>query len=295
MLKKILMVAVCGVIFAGGAFAQKKAVKKEMAIQLYSANDLIGNADKYAKNHDLLLKAISEAGYTGVETANYRNGLIYGVTPEEFKADLAEYGLKAISAHINRNPSAKEVETGDFTESLKWWDEAIQAHKTLGVEYIVCPGIRERETLAELQKYCDYYNEIGRRCSEVGIKFGYHNHTQEFKKIEKEIMLDYMLQNTNPEYVFFQMDVYWAVMGKASPVEYFNKYPGRWSLLHIKDKKEIGQSGMVGFDAIFKNCETAGMKNFVVEIEGCRGDSILEPLRVSAEYLRTAPFVKKKY
>ena len=66
-------------------------------------------------------------------------------------------------------------------------------------------------------------------------------------------------------------------------------------MLHIKDKKEIGQSGMVGFDAIFRNCEEAGMKDYVIEIEGCRGDSVLEPMAASAEYLRTAPFVKKKY
>ena len=73
----------------------------------------------------------------------------------------------------------------------------------------------------------------------------------------KELMLDYMLQHTNPEYVFFQMDVYWVVRGQNSPVDYFNKYPGRFTMLHIKDHREIGQSGMVGYDAIFKNTDTA--------------------------------------
>ena len=288
------MVTVCGVIFAGGAFAQKKSVNKEMAVQLYSAKDLIGNPEKYEKNHEFLLKSIAEMGYTGVETANYKNGLIYGVTPEEFKADLDAAGLKAISAHINKHLSDTEKQTGDFSESLAWWDEAIKAHKIIGVKYLVCPSLKVK-TLAELKQYCEYYNEVGRRCNAAGIKFGYHNHSHEFGKIEDQLMFDYMIENTDPECVFFQMDVYWAVMGKASPVEYFKKYPGRWTMLHIKDKKAIGQSGMVGFDAIFSNCEEAGMKDYVIEVEGCKGDTILGVLQESAEYLRKAPFVKKKY
>ena len=71
-----------------------------------------------------------------------------------------------------------------------------------------------------------YYNEVGKRCNAAGLKYGYHNHAHEFQKVEdKEIMLDYMLQHTNPEYVFFQMDVYWVVRGDNSPVDYFNKIP----------------------------------------------------------------------
>ena len=62
--------------------------KKEMCIQLYSARDLIGNAEKYAANHESVLKALAEMGYTSVETANYKDGKFYGVTPEQFKADV---------------------------------------------------------------------------------------------------------------------------------------------------------------------------------------------------------------
>ena len=84
----------------------------------------------------------------------------------------------------------------------------------------------------------------------AGIRFGYHNHSHEFRKVEDQaVMLEYMLEHTDPENVFFQLDVYWAVMGQASPVDLFRKYPGRFRMLHIKDRREIGQSGMVGFDA----------------------------------------------
>lgn len=291
---KSFIIVACGLLFAGCVSSQP-TVKKEINVQLYSVRDLIGNPELYAQNHEEVLKAIAEMGYTGVEAANYKNGLLYGVAPEQFKADIEAAGLEVVSSHINKHLSDKELETGDFSESLAWWDAAIEAHKAAGMKYIVCPHLGLKNTLKELKAYCDYYNEIGRRCKAAGLEFGYHNHAHEFKKIEDTVMLDFMLQNTDPEYVFFQMDVYWAVYGNASPVEYFNKYPGRWKVLHIKDKKEIGQSGMVGFDAVFNNHEVAGMTDYIIEVEGCRNEKALEGLRVSAEYVKSSPFIKEQY
>ena len=163
------------------------------------------------------------------------------------------------------------------------------------MRYVVIPSMTMPETLKDLKLTCDYFNEVGRRCKAAGMDFGFHNHSREFKKVEDVVIMDYMLENTDPELVFFQMDVYWAVYGNASPAEYFNKYPGRWKVLHIKDKKEIGQSGMVGFDAVFANAEVAGMTEFVVEVEGCRNETALDGIKVSADYLLNAPFVAPTY
>ena len=107
-------------------------------------------------------------------------------------------------------------------------------------------------------------------------------------------MIDYMIEHTDPEAVLFEMDVYWAMMAQASPVDYFNKYPGRFKLLHIKDRREIGQSGMVGFDAIFNNTDKAGTETYYVEIEEYT-DNALKSARESADYLKKAPFVKASY
>jgi len=289
------MIAVCGLVSAGCCQNTDDAMKKEMAVQLYSVRDLIGNADLYAQNHVEVLKAIADMGYTAVEAASYADGLLYGVAPEQFKADVEAAGLKVLSSHTSKGLSEAELESGDFSESLKWWDQAIAAHKAAGMKYIVCPYMSVPETLKDLKTYCEYYNEIGRRCKASGMEFGYHNHSHEFRKVEDRVMMEYMLENTDPELVFFQMDVYWAVYGHVSPVEYFNKYPGRCKVLHIKDAKEIGQSGMVGFDAIFNNAETAGLEGFIVEVEGCRNEKALPGLKVSAEYLLSAPFVKPAY
>ena len=107
--------------------------------------------------------------------------------------------------------------------------------------------------------------------------------------------LDYMLENTDPDKVFFQMDVYWTVMGQASPVDYFTKYPGRFRLLHIKDRREVGQSGMVGYDAIFRNAATAGVENIIVEMEGSSYGDVLRSVRECVDYLNEAPFVEASY
>lgn len=294
----VIMAACSAFLLASCCSAEQEEccpAEKEMAIQLYSARDLIGNAEKYAANHEQVLKALAEMGYTSVEAANFGDGKFYGVAPEQFKADVEAAGMKVLSSHTGRRLSAQELATGDISESLAWWDEALPAHKAAGMEYVVIPSIGKPATLKELQVICDYFNAVGKKCNEMGMKFGYHNHAYEMETVEDKIMIEYLLENTDPALVFYQVDVYWAVYGHYSPADLFNKYPGRFTLLHIKDKKEIGQSGMVGFDAVFGNAEVAGMEGYVVEVEGCRNEAALEGIRVSADYLRKAPFVKTSY
>lgn len=273
----------------------QEQTKKEFGVQLYSARELIGDSAKYAQNHEMVLKALADAGYTYIEAANFNGHNFYGVTPEQFKADLDAAGLKAYSSHTAYGPLADEFESKDFTKSLKWWDEAIVAHKAAGMKYIVIPGIGVPDTAEKMATIAQFYNEIGKKCNAAGLKLGYHNHSHEFQKVEGKVFYDYLIENTDPENIFFQMDVYWAVMAKASPVDYFTKYPGRFKVLHIKDRNEIGQSGMVGFDAIFGAAETAGLEAHIVELEQCLSPDILTGLKVSAEYLINAPFVKADY
>ncbi len=294
LLMSALMVAACG--------QQPKAqepvkVKKEIALQLYSIRNVIGDAEKYAANHEQVFKALAEMGYTAAEAANYNGeeGLLYGVKPEQYKADLEAAGLKSLSSHIGHSLSAEELKTGKFDESMKWWDKAIAVHKAAGCSYIVTPGFPVPDNLKDLKTYCDYFNAIGKKCAEAGIKYGYHNHAHEFNKVEDKVVYDFMLENTDPNYVFFQMDVYWACMGRAYPVEYFRKYPGRFKMLHIKDHYELGESGMVGFDAIFNNAETAGLENYIVELEGFTKGDWNASIKACADYLLGSDFVKESY
>jgi sugar phosphate isomerase/epimerase len=295
------MIAACSMFVLAGCNSAKQAdccccaAEKEMNIQLYSARDLIGSAEDYAANHERVLKALADMGYSGVEAAHYGDGKFYGVSPEQFKADVEAAGLKVVSSHTGHGLSDEELATGNISEALAWWDEALPAHKAAGMEYVVVPHIGQPNTLKELQVICDYFNAVGKKCKDLGMKFGYHNHAFEMEEIEGKVQIEYMIENTDPELVFYQIDVYWAVYGHYSPADLFNKYPGRFALLHIKDSKEIGQSGMVGFDAVFGNAEVAGLEGYVVEVEGCRNEAALDGIRVSADYLRKAPFVKASY
>lgn len=286
-LMSVLLLASCG---------QKKAadtsVNKEFGLQLYSIRSVIGDSALYAANHEEAFKALVEMGYSYVEAACYKDGKLYGVDPAQYKADLEAAGLRSVSTHIGHALSPEELKSGDFTESMKWWDEAIAAHKAAGCKYIVVPSFPVPDNLADLKTYCDYFNAIGGKCAAEGIAFGYHNHAHEFKKVEDTVVYDFMLENTDPEKVFFEMDVYWAVMGQAYPVEYFRKYPGRFKMLHIKDHRELGESGMVGFDAIYNNVETAGTEAFIVELEAYTNGDWKESLQMCADYLNKSDFVK---
>ena len=296
----LLLVLFCGMQASAQvkkAKAKEPLPQKEMALQLYSIRTIF-NAGNYAETHEKIFKQLKQFGYTGVEAASYKDGKFYGVTPEQYKADLAAAGLESMSSHTSHRLSAEELSSGKFEKSMQWWKEAVKAHKAAGLKYIVTPSDHFPKSMAEAKVLCEYHNAIGKLCKENGIKYGYHSHSFEYQKIEgtDQIWYDYFIQNTNPDYVFFQMDVYWCVMAQMSPVEYYKKYPGRFTCLHIKDKYELGQSGMLGFDAIFKAYKISGMKDFVVELERTDGYiDIMEGVKRSATYLRKSKFVKPSY
>lgn len=263
-MKKIFFAAMWAM--AGFAACCESAVKqpqqmKDVALQLYSLRDAMNS------NFDAAIAAVGTMGYAAVEAASYADGMFYGKTPEEFKAAVEKAGLKVLSSHTTKLLTEEELAAKDFTSALAWWNQAIDAHLAAGMQYVVAPWMSVPKTLADLQTYCEYYNMVGEMCKKRGISFGYHNHAHEFELVEGQRMYDYMIEHTNPEYVFFQMDVYWTVIGKQSPVEYFERYPNRFTLLHIKDHKELGQSGMVGFDAIMRSLDTAGAQHLIVEVE----------------------------
>ena len=263
--------------------------KKEIGVQMYSLRDMLKT------DYEGAVKALGEIGYTSVEAADYRDGKFYGKNPEDFKKDIENAGMKVVSSHTSRKLTSKELETGDFSESLKWWDEAIAAHKKAGMKYIVMPSMPHKNiTEKDVKRYCDYFNAVGKKCAEAGIAFGYHNHNFEFRKFNDKYMLDYLIENTDPKYVFFQMDVYWIVRGQNSPVDYLKKYPNRFKLLHLKDHRELGQSGMVGFDAIFRSLKGTAVEGVFIEVEKYSFDPV-KSCKISYDYINKAPFTPATY
>ena len=282
-MKKIISLAtVCLAVAAMVGFTGCKPAKKQIGLQLYSvAQDM--------SNVEASIQKVAEAGYNVVETLGGDPGC-FGMDPASFKALCDKYGISIISTHASIG-----LDPNDEEGTMNKWRKLFEALNVMGAKYCVIPGYGLGSNLQELQGVCDYFNKVGKLAKEYGLLLGYHNHSHEFRKVEDQaVMLEYMLEHTDPENVFFQLDVYWAVMGQASPVDLFRKYPGRFRMLHIKDRREIGQSGMVGFDAIFRNAELAGVEQIVVEQEESEYD-IEKGVEMSLDYLLEAPFVKASY
>ena len=268
---------------AGKASASESS--KYIGLQLYSLRDLVKE-----EGIQKVLETASKMGYKNLETASYDNGKIYGLAPAEFKKMVNDLGMKCTSAHLGQ-AFTKEKEA----EVMSWWDQAIDAHNELGVKYMVQPWmpVTDQTTLDDLKMYCDYFNEIGKRCQQNGMKFGYHNHAHEFQKVENQaVMLDYMIENTNPEYVFFQMDVYWVQEGGGDPVAYLKNRPSQFKAVHIKDEKEIGASGKMNFKPIFDQMYANNIKDWYVEVEQYTQNDPVASVQQSYDYLNKADYVK---
>ncbi|HOP00262.1 MAG TPA: TIM barrel protein [Bacteroidales bacterium] len=258
--------------------------KKNIGLQLYSIRDSI------RKDVPAAIEKVAQMGYTFVEPAGYGDGKFYGMEPDEFKALCENHGMLVLSSHTSR----QLPDSSNYEETMAWWDKCIDAHVAVGAKYIVQPsmGRSAYESIANLKLWCDYFNAVGEKCNAKGIRFGYHNHDREFTTVHGDtVMYDFMLRNTDPEKVMFQLDLYWCVVGGKDPVDYFNKYPGRFELWHIKDKEEVGASGMMDFEAAWAAAEVSGMKYGIVEVEKYNYDQFTS-CKMSLDFLNEADYVK---
>lgn len=249
-------------------------MKKDIGLQLYTVRDQI------SKDLHGTLKEVARIGYTWLEAAGYGDGKFYGLSPAEFKKLVTDLGMQVVSSHCSfKSDNSKQV---------------IDAHLELGASYIVYPSI----SIPEQPTGDDYYlataflNEIGLLCAQSGLKFGYHNHDFEFKTIGDTTGFDIMLERTDPELVCFEADIYWMAYAGVDTLDYFSKYPGRFSLWHVKDMEdsleknftEVGK-GTIPYKKYFaKAIDDSGMNYFFVEQDECKGDP-LESIEISHIYL----------
>lgn len=273
-----------GTFIAPHVFSSCTPGAKNIGLQLYSLRGMVGEEGILPT-----LEFVSQVGYKNLETAGYNNGQIYGMAPSDFRKSVEDLGMKVTSAHLGHN-----VKKGKEEEAYDWWKIATQAHKEAGMKYMIMPSmpVGAKSPLDELKRYCDYFNKVGEITSDAGIKFGFHNHAGEFKKIDDHVIYDFMLENTDPDKVCFELDVYWCVVGEADPVEYLTKYRDQIILTHIKDEKEIGASGMMDFEAIFGQMKKNKMKDWYVEIERYTNNDPKASTKESFEFLNTAAYVK---
>lgn len=262
---------------------------KYIGLQLYSVRDDI--------NKDLkgTIEKVGQMGYKFVEAAGYSDGKFYGEGPEEFKKLIEANGMELIGSHSGINLTHRD---SSFEKAMDWWDECIDAHKRAGIKYIVKPsmGGYPYTSIEALKANCDYFNAVGEKCNEAGLRFGYHNHANEFKTMEGTdiVIYDFMLENTDADKVMFQLDLYWIYKGGKDAIDYFNRFSGRFENFHMKDVAELGASGEIDFESILDKAKEAGVQYLVVEVEEYNFEP-LESVQKSFDYLNNAEFVKACY
>ena len=248
-----------------------------------------------SKNPVETLEKVSNTGYAYVEAAGYQKGKFYGMTPTDFKSELKKLGLRPLSTH-----------QGSVT--LENADTMIADVKAAGFKYFVVPvppmGMFKynRETSkmgmeGTIEELADILETLGKKCAAAGLELLYHNHDFEFVADDNGVApIDYLLENLNPEHVNFQMDLYWVTRAGADPLAYFEKYPGRFKIWHVKDMDDQGRfapvgKGKIDFKAILAKKELSGMEYFMVEQDRTfDGLKPLEAIKISHKGIKEIGF-----
>ncbi len=241
---------------------------KSIAVQLFTLREEC-EQDFYGT-----LEKVASLGFNGVELAGY-----YGKEASELKQTLDRLGLIAVSSHVSLERMEQNLEN------------ELDYLKTLNCKNIVCPYLVE-ERRDEYDQLQQTLSQVGERCAKEGIALSYHNHDFELEKREDRSHLERLFDETNPEYVKAELDVYWLTLAGENPVEWMKKYSGRMPLIHLKDMTtdsertfaELGTGG-VNLEGILHTLDEAQVEWVVVEQDRCKR-SPLESVEISINYLK---------
>lgn len=276
---------ICGSSLLSGKELDAQTLKLPLALQLYSVRQLLPT------DFEGTLKQIASLGYREVEAAGY-----YNHSAADIKQAMRTAGLNLVSSHHPSDQLHQQL------------DQIIAFNKELGVKYIICssPGRKEASTgnagpltLDEWRWNASELNTLGEKVEAAGLKFGYHNHFMEFRKIDGVVPYDELLRLTDPSKVTMEMDCGWVVVGGGNPVEYLHKYPARITMLHVKDFKPFDHSakqikpvftelghGTIDYHPILQAAARAGhVKHCFVEQEGFDVPP-MQSLKIDADYMR---------
>lgn len=266
---------------------------KKIGLQLYTLRDLM------AKDFNGTLSRVASLGYRELEFAGY-----YGKSPQEVRAAIDRLGLVSPSNHV-------DWKTVTIESNLR---QALDAAHVIGHSYLVNPWIDEgfRNQPDGWKKAAEALNHAGEISKKEGIQFCYHNHWFEFAPMsDGKLPYDVLLQQTDPKFVNMEMDLCWITVGGVDPVEYFERYPGRFPLVHAKDLKKIPQPtilhggkysdqemnatltsvghGVIDWKRIFVHSAQAGIKHYFVENDA-PGEHPFQDIAQSYKYLAQLHF-----
>ncbi|SJZ61231.1 sugar phosphate isomerase/epimerase family protein [Sediminibacterium ginsengisoli] len=268
--------ATLGLTFASRLGAAPFSAMKKLpsfGLQLWTVKDDI------TKDAKSTLKKLSEYGYKQIESFEGKSGMFWGMTNKEFKKYMDDLDMKIVSSHCNN--------TVDFER------KAAEAAE-IGMKYLICPYKGKQKSIDDFKRFADEFNKSGEICKKNGIRFAYHNHDYSFKEIDGKIPQVVMMDGTDKNLVDFQMDIYWVVAAGEDPKKWFERYPDRFRLCHVKDlaKTDKGHEsvqlgkGTIDFPSILKYGQDKGLKYFIVEQEAFTGTTPLQSADADAAYMK---------
>jgi len=260
--------AACGRSGAAAAVSAAPVGRRKLravGIQLYTlrrpaAADLAGTLSQLAK-----------IGYKEIEFAGF-----YNHPATEVRDLLKANGLTAPSTHIALNV-IQDTPAKLFEES-----------HIVGHEWITVPSLSgRRDTVDDWKRTADQFNKTAAQVKAAGFRFAFHNHNAEFKKVDGRTPLEILIGGTDPSLVSFEMDIYWVVNGGGDPVALLDRYPDRFTLLHVKDSMgppaqkmaDVG-AGVIDFKTIFAHAKHA--EHYFVE-----RDDATDPVASAAASYKT--------
>lgn len=259
-----------------GVSAEEDFVFKNFGIQLWTVKD------EMAKDPKEVLRQLASYGYTQIESFEGGKGMFWGMKNTEFRDYMEELGIVLLASHANVKENL-EVKASQAAE--------------IGMKYLIDPHEGPQKSLDDFKRMAERFNKYGQICKSNGIRFAYHNHDYSFRELEGQIPHKLLLENTDPELVDFEMDIYWVVTAGADPEEYLKNYPGRFRLGHVKDRiinaeatetnasTELG-AGSINYAAIIKTAQANGMEYFIAEQERFDERTPLQSSEKNARYLK---------
>jgi sugar phosphate isomerase/epimerase len=231
------------------------------------------------------LDYIKEVGIRNIEFSN-----LFGKTATEMRALLDARGMVCTSYGVYYDALTNKTE------------KVIEDAKTLGAEFVRVGMIPHKGefTVQQADAAIKDFNRVGKILKGNGLEFSYHNHGYDFTPHEKGTLYDYLIQNTNPEYVSFELDILWVHQFGQDPLAYLKKYPARFKLMHVKDLKKgvpVGLdvktspendvplgSGQINVKSILKQARKSAIKYYYLEDENSNSKA---QVPLSLAYLKT--------
>lgn len=247
-------------------------------VQLYSVRDVLPDDPRG------VMTKLAKMGYKQFESYSGSEGFLWGLSPKVMKSFLGDIGVDMVSTHFNYMEAVRDQDL------LK---KNIEMAEGAGLKYILSPYIGAQKSWSDWQKITEQLNIVGELVSEAGLKFGYHNHDYTFRPLEGKLPQEYLIENTNPDYVMFELDLCWIDVTGVDTALHLKKYGDRYELCHIKDYKIIDGKplqndlghGHVDIKKTLHAALESNIKYFIVEQEEYPKTS-LESLEYDATYMK---------